>query len=416
MRDVMALVLAGGRMGDYGVLTQNRAKGALTFAGTYRIIDFALSSVVNSGIEQIGLIIQYLPASLIEHAGVGKPWDLDGFGRTLKIMPPFVGVERTIWYKGTADALYQNLNFVRDAKPEHIVVLSGEHVYNLDYQAVLQSHKARGADVTMVTYEIPREKRSRRFGYVLSDETGRVTEYFEKPANPPGNVISAGIFVFRTEVLVAELETNSRMGDHNLAKDILQRRVADLNCYDYRMHGMWEYLENVTDYYELQMRMLQENQFEQLRKWNVLTNLEFRGVGFAPAASMGPEAQVSNTLAGAACRIEGTVVNSILSPGVRVGRGAIVRDSILFHNCHIGDGAHIEGVVADRDVIFEAGCKIGTRPSRKGDTTVDSESDTPLLTLVGKAAQIGPGVIVPKGVQVRHGKILQDQSAANAEM
>src|SRR5262245_44601373 len=175
MRDVMALVLAGGKMGDYGVLTQNRAKGALTFAGTYRIIDFALSNLVNAQISQIGIIIQYLPASLIEHVGVGQPWDLNGYGRMLKIMPPFVGMEKTIWYKGTADAIFQNLNFVRDAKPEHVVMLSGEHIYHLDYQAVLQSHRDRNADITIVTKELPAERLNRRFGYVVSDDSGRIT-------------------------------------------------------------------------------------------------------------------------------------------------------------------------------------------------------------------------------------------------
>ncbi len=416
MRNVMALVLAGGRMGDYGVLTQNRAKGALTFGGNYRIIDFALSNLVNAGIEQIGLIIQYLPASLIEHVGVGKPWDLDGYGRTLKIMPPFVGVEKTIWYKGTADAIYQNLNFVRDQKPEHVVILSGEHVYNLDYKAVLQSHRERDADITMVTREMPPEKRSRRFGYVVAGEDGRIAEYFEKPAVPPGDVVSTGVYVFRTEVLVNELEANSRMADHNLAKDILQRRASELKCYEHRMHGFWEYLDNVDDYYQVQFRMLAENQFEALRRWNILTNLDFRGVGFAPAAGFGSEAHVSNSVIGANCRVEGTVTNSILSPGVRVGREAIVRNSILYHDCHVGEGAHLEGVISDRDAIFESGCKIGTRPSRDGDTQVDGIKDMPVLTLIGKAAQVGPGVIIPKGVQIRHGELLPDQAAANAEM
>ncbi|MGI8908069.1 MAG: glucose-1-phosphate adenylyltransferase family protein [Candidatus Sumerlaeaceae bacterium] len=416
MRNVIALVLAGGRMGEYGVLTHNRAKGALTFAGSYRIIDFALSNLVNAGIEQIGIIIQYLPASLIEHVGVGQPWDLHGYGRALKIMPPFVGVEKTAWYKGTADALYQNLNFVRDVKPSHVVVLSGEHVYHLDYKAVLRAHCERNADVTMVTRELPKEKLSRRFGYVVSDENGRISEFYEKPASPPSNVVSAGIFVFRTEVLLAELEANARMPDHNLAKDVLQRRAGELECFEYRTHDYWEYLENVTDYYEAQFRLMAEGSHELLRRWNVLTNLEFRGVGFAPAASFGSDAHVFNVLAGANCHIEGTVSDSILSPGVRVGRGAVVRKSILFHDCHIGEGATLDGVVSDRDVIFEAGCKIGTRPSRDGDTVTDLSTGTPVLTLIGKAVQIGPGVIIPKGVQLRAGRVLPDQAAANAEI
>lgn len=416
MRDVIALVLAGGRMGDYGVLTQNRAKGALTFAGSYRIIDFALSNLVNAGIEQIGIIIQYLPSSLIEHVGVGQPWDLHGYGRTMKIMPPFVGVEKTAWYKGTADALYQNLNFVHDLKPRDVVVLSGEHVYHLDYKAVLQQHREKNADVTLVTRELPKEKLTRKFGYVVSDENGRVTQFFEKPAHPPSNTISAGIFVFRTEVLLAELEANAHAPDHNLAKDILQRRAGELECYEYQTHDYWEYLDNVTDYYQAQFRLLSDGGHETLRRWNILTNLEFRGVGFAPAAGFGPEAHVSNSLAGANCQIEGTVTDSILSPGVKVGRGAVVRKSILFHDCHVGEGAILDGVISDRDVIFERGCKIGTMPSREGDTVADLETGTPVLTLIGKGVQVGPGVSIPKGVQIRSGRIIADQAAANAEI
>ncbi len=406
MQDVMALVLAGGRVGDYGVLTLNRPKGALTFAGNYRVIDYALSSLRQAGIEQIGIIIQYLPASLIEHVGVGEPWDLQGYGRTLKVMPPFVGVNNVVWYKGTADAVYQNLNFVSDIKPEHVIVLSGEHVYCLDYALAMDTHRSRGADITMVTCQVPPEKATRRFGYVVTDDTGRITAYHEKPATPPSDVISAGIYVFRTEVLVDMLTKNSVTQDRNLAKDILQPLAATVKSYEYRMQGYWEYLEGVDDYYRAQMNLLRGDQMDEMRRWGTLTNLEYRGVGFMPPAGFGSEATVSNMFASPGTAIEGTVEDSILSPGVTVARGAVVRGCILMHDCAVEEGAKLERVISDKDTRFEADCEVGLAVGGR---------DAP-LTLIGKGVRIGEGVKITAGSQVRPGKYLADQAQAHAEI
>lgn len=406
MRDVIALVLAGGKVGDYGVLTLNRPKGALTFAGSYRIIDYALSSLRQAGIEQIGIVIQYLPASLIEHVGVGQPWDLEGYGRTLKVMPPFVGVNNVVWYKGTADALYQNLNFVSDHKPEHVIVLSGEHVYHLDFAAVMEAHRGREADITMVTLEVDPEHARRRFGYVITDETGRVTSYFEKPASPPSTIISTGIYIFRTSVLVDMLKRNAATEDRNLAKDILQPYASSVRSYEYRMHGYWKYLEGAEDYFEAQMELVRGETMDEMRRWGTLTNLEYRGVGFMPPAAFGPEAVTSRVLASPGTRIEGTVEESVLSPGVVIGRGAVVRRCVLMHDCVVGEGAVLERVIADKDVHFGAGCLVGAQ---------ESGGSAP-LTLIGKGARIGEGVKITAGSQVRPGKVLADQAAAHAEI
>ncbi len=388
MKNVMALVLAGGRTGHYGVLTQNRAKGALTFAGNYRIIDFALSNLRRARIEQIGIIMQYLPASLIEHVGVGHPWDLNGYGRCLKIMPPFVGVERTEWYKGTADALYQNLNFVEDLAPEHIVVTSGEHVCHLDFRALLDAHRDQRADITFVTKEMPAARCTRRFGYVVADESGRVTSFVEKPDTPPGRVTSIGTYVFRAPVLRELLESNRDPEKQNLSKHLLQDQPQRLRCYAFPMDGEWEYMEGVEDYYRVQMELLQPGGLDLLRRWNLLTNLEFRGVGFAPAAHIGRGASVEESLIGANCRIEGTVLRSILSPGTVVAEGAVVRDSILMHDCTVESAAVLDGVVADRDAVFGQQSRAGAPGAPGG------------LTLVGKAARVAGGVTVPAGGQV----------------
>lgn len=410
MRDVIALVLAGGKVGDYGVLTLNRPKGALTFAGTYRVIDYALSSLRQAGLEQIGIIIQYLPGSLIEHVGVGYPWDLHGYGRTLKVMPPFVGVNNTVWYKGTADALFQNMNFVHDHHAEHVVVLSGEHVYHLDYAAVLEAHRAKNADITMVTLQVAPEKATRRFGYVITDDTGRVTAYHEKPAFPPSDVISNGIYVFRTETLVQLLQQNATARDHNLAKDILQPYASTLATYEFRMHGYWDYLEGADDYFDAHMNLLNSGIMDEMRHWGTLTNLDYRGVGFMPPAEFGQRSTVTNVLASAGSRIDGTVENSVISPGVHVEEGAVVRNCILMHDVHVGKGSVLERVISDKDVRFGAGCRVG------GPQPHGSRDEAIPLTLIGKGVRIGEEVQIPAGAQVRPGKLLADQAAAHAEV
>ena len=393
MKNVIALVLAGGRVGQYGVLTRNRAKGALTVAGHYRIVDFALSCLRRAHIDRIGLIIQYLPASLIEHVGVGIPWDLNGYGRVLKIMPPFVGIEKTEWYKGTADALYQNMNFVDDFDPDEIVVMSGEHVVNLDFADVLNTHRDQKAEITFVVKEMPRHLCSQRFGYVTVNDAGRIESFAEKPDTPPSTLVSTGIYVFNAPVLRALLEQHAASPDQNLAKHILEDRAASMRCYAYQMPGEWEYMETVADFFELQMRFLQPESFERLQRMGVVTNLEFRGVGFAPAAKIAAGATVAGAMISPNCRIGGTVERSILSPGVVVMEGAEVRDSIIMHDCVVEAGAVVNRTIADRDVVFGAGSRVGSA----GEGSPRPED----LVLVGKAARIGAGAVLEPGTQVQ---------------
>lgn len=402
MKKVVALVLAGGRTGQYGVLTRNRAKGALTFASHYRIIDFTLSNLKNSGIEQVGLVIQYLPASLIEHVGVGLPWDLYGYGRCLKIMPPFVGVETTEWYKGTADALWQNWNFVEDCDPEHIVVLSGEHVYHLDFRPVLEFHRDMRADVTMITCDLPPEKRRPRFGYVFVGDNARIERFIEKPEVPPNTCTSTGMYIFKRDVLAELLRSNASAEHHNLAKHILEPLVHTLNSYAYCMPGPWEYMENVIDYFDAQMALLEDDHFAALQRWGILTNLEFRDVGVAPPARIEAGARVENSFLGAKCLIEGTVENSILSPGVRVAKGAVVRNSIIMHDCVIEQDAQLEFVVSDRDTIFGRGCRVGG-----SEQNAAAAVGLGPLTLIGKRARIGERITISQGQEVDHRQIIE---------
>lgn len=410
MRDVVALLLAGGKIGKYGVLTQNRAKAALPFAGNYRIIDFALTSLKQSGIDQVGLIIQYLPSSLIEHVGIGDPWDLHGYGRMLHLMPPFVGVEEIAWYQGTADALYQNLNFVYQCNPSEVLVLSGEHVYHVDFRPIIRAHRDHDADITFVTRELPSERCTRQFGYVQTDDGGRVTRFSEKPETLPTRHVSTGMYVMSTKVFLELMFENARSERHNLAKDVLEPAAHQLKCYSHPMLNYWEYLENVNEYHRVQMSLMRHDQLEMLRSWGILTNLDYRGVGFAPSTIFGSKARVRNCMLGPACHIDGLVEDSIISPGVVVHSGAVVRNSIIMHDCTVAEGCVLDSVISDKDVSFLTGCKVGA-----GCASEALQSDFAPLTLVGKGAIVGKGVIVPQGGQIRLGKSVLDQATVETE-
>lgn len=405
MRDVAALVLAGGKMGDYGVLTQNRAKAALPFAGTYRIIDFGLSSLRHSGVEQVGIIIQYLPSSLIEHVGIGQSWDLHGYGRTLKIMPPFVGIERIAWYEGTSDALFQNLNFILDLRPQIVIVLSGEHVYQLDFRDIVEEHRRRGAELTVVTKEMPAERRTSRFGYVQTDDDSRVRAYVEKPeVVPPELPASTGIYVFNADVFIELLQQANLQQGTNLAKDVISRFAPSLRAYATPMGGFWEYLENVNEYFDVQRDMMRDGEFELLRQWHVMTNLEYRGVGFSPPSLFGRESYVADSFVCAKCRIDGRVERSILSAGVRVEAGAEVEDCILMHDCVVGAGAKLRGVISDKDACFGAGACVGIdKVTGSSSKATHVSRDAGPLTLIGKQACISANARVSQGAQVPPG-------------
>jgi glucose-1-phosphate adenylyltransferase len=405
MKNVAALILAGGNIAGYGLLMQNRAKAALPFIGSYRIIDFALSSLRHSGVTQVGLIIQYLPSSLIEHVGVGEPWDLHGYGRTLKIMPPFVGVDRIAWYKGTADALYQNINFIYDTNPDDIIVASGEHVYRFDFRPLLEAHREKKADVTFVTRDIPPEKCLPRFGYVVSADNDRITRFVEKPEQPPNCTVSTGIYVFTRQAFMDVIGARETSEERNLARDVLPLVVEQLDCYAYPMLDEWEYLSDVGEYFDVQMAMTRGDNYRDLRNWGLITNFEYRGVGFAPAALYGEGANVSDAIVSSGCEVLGEVADSVLSPGVIVQRGAIVRNCILMNDCIVESGAQLEGVISDKDSFFGRNSRIGIERIT-GQQAPGLSKHIGELTLVGKAARISDGISIPKGSQVQHGSVV----------
>ncbi len=409
MKDVVAMVLAGGMWSSLGILAERRAKAAIPFGGMYRIIDFVLSNLMNSDIERVGILAQYRPASLIDHVGVGASWDLFGRSRIVKILPPYKGQDDSDWYKGTADAVYQNLNFIRTYDSEYVLVLAGENVYSLDYRDVIRYHQEKGADCTLVCRPLP-ALHAERFGILSLDADGKVATYEEKPPTISGDYYSAGIYVFNTEFLVRTLIADAeRTGSrHNFADDIIPEMLNGQNrFYGYPFAGYWGYCGTVDEYWQANMELVNEPSAIDLGTWGIRTNLDDRNVsGHQPPLFL-PSSRTQQALIASGCRISGTVEHSILSPGVVVEEGAIVRDSIIFHECVIHKDALVEQVICDKDVVIGEGSHIGG-----GDSSTPNEqypeAYTSGITLIGKDVQIGKQVTIGKNCLIYPGRVVQD--------
>jgi glucose-1-phosphate adenylyltransferase len=388
MDRVATLLLAGGRGADFGVLSEHRPKAALPVGGYYRIIDFALSNLSHSGMRQIGIIIQFLPASLMEHVASGRPWDFDMADRTLRFMIPFVGVRETRWFHGTGDAISKNINLLDLSRVRDVMIVSADHVYRMNYQPIIWQHRETDADVTMAAVEIPREQQHPRFGNLILAEGGRIAEFIEKPGRPLSPLVSMGIYVFKKEVLLDLLHSSTPSGDRtefSLSGDILQPNIGHLHAMAYVSHEPWYYLGSVREYFDFHMRLAQ-GEIDLFSNWNVMTNFNDRNLGSRPPAYIAPGASVENAIISPGCRIEGRVSNAVLSPGVIVGPGSEVRNSIVFHDVTIGAGAQLDHSLIDKDVTICPGARVlgespasgSPRPIRmigKGQTVQASASE-----------------------------------------
>jgi glucose-1-phosphate adenylyltransferase len=409
MKNAVAMVLAGGMWSSLGILAERRAKAAIPFGGMYRIIDFVLSNLMNSDIERVGILAQYRPASLIDHVGVGASWDLFGRTRIVKILPPYKGQDDSDWYKGTADAVYQNLNFIRTYDPEYVLVLAGENVYSMDYRDVIRYHREKGADCTLVCNPLPAQH-AERFGILSLDSEGKVATYEEKPRMISGDFYSAGIYVFNTEFLVNKLNADAERQDsrHNFADDIIPDMLANHDqFYGYPLDGYWAYCGTVDEYWQANMELINEQPCIDLNAWNIRTNLDDRNVsGHQPPLFL-PSSRVQQALVASGCRISGTVERSIVSPGVVIEEGAIIRDSIIFHECTIQKDAVVEQVICDKDVMIGEGARIGIGdPSTPNTQYPDAYHSG--ITVIGKDVQIGKQVNVGKNCLLYPGSVVQD--------
>ena len=392
-----AVILAGGEGSRLGVLTDKRAKPAVPFAGKYRIIDFTLSNCVNSGIVDVMILTQYRPHSLIEHIGAGRPWDLDrGFTGGIQIYQPYRGRADTDWYKGTADAITQNLSFVERGEPDLILVLSGDHIYKMNYASLADFHVAKQADLTIATLNVTRDEAT-RMGILATDQEYRVTQFVEKPAEPLGTLASMGVYVFSRRTLAQILTDDARRRDssHDFGKDVIPRMVqAGLRVFAFPFQGYWADVGTIEVYWQTQMDLLKHPPALDLndRSWIVHTKSEER-----PPVRIQEGAVIKDSMITDGCVIEpgARVEKSVLSPGVFVGARAVIRHSVILTDAVIETGARVERSVIDKIVRVGRNARVGQVPR-----SAVAPSDGPGITTVGKNAQIPAGIRIPRGTVV----------------
>lgn len=413
---ILAMVLAGGRVDELNVLTYYRPKSAVPFGGFARVIDFPLSNLMQSGLEQIAILSQYRSFSLINHIGSGAAWDMIGRYRGISILPPSTGHSSSTWYRGSADSVYQNLDFIRYHKPEVVVILSGDHIYNMNYQPMIDYHRQKDADLTMACLKVPME-RAHRFGVAdIDDEDGevggRIRAYREKPEEPAFNWASMTIFCFKTEALLATLEENAKEDvSFEFGRDIIPRMMADQRrVHGYKFQGYWGYTRTIEEYWQTSMDLLGSSPLIDLEAWGIRTNLEHRGIRDYQPLKVGSQATVHDSLIYNGSVIEGTVERSVLFPGVHVQPGAVVRDSILFFNNRVEAGAKLSKVVSDVNTSFGAGAMIGAESpgSDHKVTVLGWNNHIPADTVIGSDCTIYPHLQPEKfDREIKHGEIIR---------
>jgi glucose-1-phosphate adenylyltransferase len=390
LRNTLALLLAGGVGSRLNVLVHRRAKPAVPFGGVYRIIDFALSNIMNSGIERVGVLTQYMPYSLTKHLSPAQSWGLVGRWRELRILPPHTGSRASDWYKGTADAIYRNLGYVRRHDPEIILLLSGDHIYHMDYGEIIAHHITTGARATLAVMEIPIERAS-EFGTVLVNDQDWVTGFEEKPPNPRSNLISLGIYVFSAPVLEQTLEEVCGLRrEIDFGKHVFPFMLEQGGVAAYRFNGYWQDVGTIKAYFDTNMELLNPESPLELPRWNVRTNLSEQRMGDRPPAFVARGSRVRRTTLARGLRVYGTVENSVLSPGVLIEEGAVVQDSILMHDTQVGAGAQVKSTVTDKGVVIGREARIGDPDLGQAINRVYPTHLDQGLTVIGKRARI-PG-------------------------
>ena len=394
-KEMIAMLLAGGQGSRLGVLTSKVAKPAVAFGGKYRIIDFPLSNCINSGIDTVGVLTQYQPLRLNTHIGIGIPWDLDKNVGGVTVLPPYEKVGKTEWYTGTANAIYQNLAYMESFNPDYVLILSGDHIYKMDYEVMLDYHKAHNADVSMAVMPVPQEEAS-RFGIVVTDGTGRITEFQEKPEHPKSNLASMGIYIFSWKALKEALVTLSEQSNCDFGKHVIpycHEKGERLVAYEY--NGYWKDVGTLGSYWEANMELIdiipEFNLYEEF--WKIYTKNDI-----LPPQYISEEAVLDRCLIGDGTEIYGEVHNSIIGCGVVIEEGAVVRDSIVMQNAVIHAGAVIDkAIIAEQAEIGEhAQLGVGGEVPNKVKPAIYSFG----LTVIGEKAVVPPDVKIGKNTAV----------------
>ena len=368
-KECIAMLLAGGQGSRLYDLTKQTAKPAVTFGGKYKIIDFPLSNCINSGIDTVGVLTQYQPLALNEYIGNGEPWDLDRTRGGLSVLPPYQGNKASEWYKGTANAIYQNINFIKQYNPDYVLILSGDHIYRMDYAKMLEHHKKSGASCTVATITVPIEEAS-RFGICNTNPDNSIYEFEEKPKNPKNNQASMGIYIFNSDVLIDYLEADE--ADEKSSNDFGKNIIPNLlnngeKLFAYKFEGYWKDVGTISSLWEANMDLIGDEPILNMSDRNF--RIFSRNVA-RPPQYIGENACIDNSLVSEGCRIDGTVINSILSGGVVIESGALVKDAVIMEDVTVKSGAKVYSAIVDSDTIIESGAVVGTENADKSDIAI----------------------------------------------
>lgn len=381
-KECIAMLLAGGQGSRLYDLTKQTAKPAVTFGGKYKIIDFPLSNCINSGIDTVGVLTQYQPLALNEYIGNGAPWDLDRSRGGLSVLPPYQGNKKSDWYKGTANAIYQNINFIRQYNPDYVLILSGDHIYRMNYADMLEQHKRTGAACTIATITVPMEEAS-RFGICNTNADQSIYEFEEKPKNPKNDQASMGIYIFTTETLLRYLEIDEadETSSNDFGKNVIPNLLANgERLYAYQFQGYWKDVGTIASLWESNMDLIGELPQLDLadRTFRIYSRNRARAPQFVGAAAKTEDCMISE-----GCQIDGTVQHSILSGGVIIEAGATVRDSVIMEDVVIRSGATVDSAIIDAESTVGANATVGIYQAGRD-----------RITVVAKGSDIAPGAHV----------------------
>lgn len=387
-KECVAMLLAGGQGSRLYALTENTAKPAVSFGSKYRIIDFPLSNCINSGIDTVGVLTQYQPLYLNEYIGNGQPWDLDRTYGGVTVLPPYQGKKGADWYKGTANAIYQNIKYIDRYDPDYVIILSGDHIYKMDYSAMLRFHKKTGSACTISVLEVPLSEAS-RFGILSADDENRIFKFEEKPKNPTSTMASMGIYIFNKSVLFDYLKKDAAKDktDNDFGKNIIPDMLeSGEKMYAYKFDGYWKDVGTISSLWEANMDLLGSKPVFDINdeNWRIYSRNTAK-----PPQYIGEDAVTENSLISEGCEIYGTVINSVISPGVLIEKGAVVKDSVIMGDSTVKAGSSILYSIIDENAVIGKDCSVGS----------DSEKTR-------KITVIGAGTVLPDGYTAEPGKII----------
>ena len=402
-KEMIAMLLAGGQGSRLGVLTQKVAKPAVSFGGKYRIIDFPLSNCINSGVDTVGGLTQYQPLRLNAHIGIGIPWDLDRNVGGVTILPPYERSKGSDWYTGTANAIFQNLEYMETYNPEYVLILSGDHIYKMDYEVMLEYHKANNADVTIAAMPVPIEEAS-RFGILITDDNNQITEFEEKPANPRSNLASMGIYIFTWKALREALVKLQDVPGCDFGKHIIPYCFEQgERVFAYEYNGYWKDVGTLSSYWEANMELIdiipEFNLYEEY--WKIYTKSDI-----IPPQFISADARIERSIIGEGTEVYGQVINSVIGAGVVIEEGAVVRDSIIMRGSTVGKGTKVTKAIVAEDVIIGAGAELGV--GEYAESKYDPKVYQSDLVTIGEHSVIPDGVKIGRNTAIKGVTVPED--------